>query len=889
MQLQYKQIQASKILTLLMVLILASSNLMVTRGQVRGNYDLGASGLGQKLKRLQTTASLMHTAAHPDDEDSGLLARMARGENARISYLSLTRGEGGQNVIGPELFESLGIIRSEELLQARRLDGGEQFFTRFMEYGFSKKRTEAAQIWDEKAVLGDMVRAIRLFRPLVIASRFSGTPADGHGQHQLAGYLTPIAFRAAADPQQFPEHFAEGLTPWQAKKLYVGMGFGASQQNPATLTVSTGDYDPLIGRSYFEIAAEGRSQHKSQEMGSLELRGKQQSGLRLLEATEGKIANEKGIFDGLDTSIRGIAKLTGNTEAPVAAKLAALQETAEAALRGYDPFNPQKIVPILTRGIAQANDAEKSTANPETRFMIRQKGVEFVAALQAAAGIVIDALSNSETVVAGDSVGVAVRTFVPETSGITIVEATLRTLPGWKVEAVAEPKPEPVQTFRPRTEVSTSGHFFNLTAPATAKPTQPYWLETPRQNYTFDWSQAGTDKNRPFQADIAVADVRIKVGDQEVVLSKTVVHRFADDIRGEIRRNLNVVPLVTNSLESNLIIAPTSAKPQKQRVVLSVTNNAPREIKGTVSLDLPTGWTSSPAATEFTLKGRGEKTAVSFDVTIPGGLPASSHEVVARSVVDGRSYSQTMYEIAYPHIQTHRRYGPSKADVRVVDLKVSPVTVGYIMGTGDRVPDAIRLLGLPVTMLSEKDLSTGDLSKFDTIVIGIRASQVRRDFVANNGRILDYVRAGGTLIVQYQQHEYVRDNLLPFPARLDAVINGTQRLSNLRTVDENAPVKILAPAHPVFNFPNRIGESDFLNWVQERHLYSLSSLDPQYTPLLESHDEGEPEINGGMVYAKIGKGHFIYNAYSFFRQLPTGNPGAYRLFANLLSLPKAGK
>ncbi|HLA95199.1 MAG TPA: PIG-L family deacetylase, partial [Pyrinomonadaceae bacterium] len=255
--------------------------MIVTPAQVRPIYDAGAAGLGLKLKRLQTTASAMHTGAHPDDEDSGLLARLARGDSARVSYLSLTRGEGGQNVVGPELFESLGIIRSEELLQARRLDGGQQFFTRFMEYGFSKQRSEAARIWNEKAVLGDMVRAIRLFRPLVISSRFSGTPADGHGQHQLAGYLTPIAYKAAADPTQFPEQIEdEGLRPWQAKKLYVGQGFSASAQNVASLTVSTGDYDPLVGRSYFEIAMEGRSQHKSQEMGSLELRGKQQSGIR---------------------------------------------------------------------------------------------------------------------------------------------------------------------------------------------------------------------------------------------------------------------------------------------------------------------------------------------------------------------------------------------------------------------------------------------------------------------------------------------------------------------------------------------------------------------------------------------------------------------------------
>ncbi|MDI1241312.1 MAG: PIG-L family deacetylase, partial [bacterium] len=322
---------------------------IVVEGQVRAIYDNGAAGLGLRLKRLQTTASMMHTAAHPDDEDSGLLARTARGDSARVSYLSLTRGEGGQNVIGPELFESLGVIRSEELLQARRLDGGQQFFTRFMEYGFSKRREEAARIWDEKAVLGDMVRAIRLFRPLVITSRFSGTPADGHGQHQLAGYLTPIAYKAAADPNQFPEHFAEGLRPWQAKKLYVGQGFAANAANPPSVVVPTGEYDPLIGRSYFEIAMEGRSQHKSQEMGSLELRGKQQSGLRFLDGV--KIENEKGIFDGLDTSITGIAKLAGVMDGSLDADLRSIQSAAAKALEDFDALSPTKSIAPLASGL----------------------------------------------------------------------------------------------------------------------------------------------------------------------------------------------------------------------------------------------------------------------------------------------------------------------------------------------------------------------------------------------------------------------------------------------------------------------------------------------------------------------------------------------------------
>ena len=274
---------------------------------------------------------------------------------------------------------------------------------------------------------------------------------------------------------------------------------------------------------------------------------------------------------------------------------------------------------------------------------------------------------------------------------------------------------------------------------------------------------------------------------------------------------------------------------------------------------------------------------------IPANVKVSKYDLTATAMVGSQTFDQSMQEIAYPHIQTHRRYTKATISTQVLDLKVAPVRVGYIMGSGDTVPAAIRHLGLPVTMLEEKDLSTGDLSKFDTIVVGIRASQVRPDFVANNGRLLDFVKNGGTLIVQYQQADYVQNNLLPFPAKMESVTNGAQRVSNVRVVDENAPVKILAPANPIFNFPNKIVNSDWDNWVQERNLYTLTALDPQYTPLLETADEGETPTTGGLVYAKIGKGNYVYNAFSFFRQLPTGNPGAYRIFANMLSLPEAGK
>jgi len=377
------------------------------------------------------------------------------------------------------------------------------------------------------------------------------------------------------------------------------------------------------------------------------------------------------------------------------------------------------------------------------------------------------------------------------------------------------------------------------------------------------------------------------IGGEEVIVSKAVEYRFADDIRGELRRDLSVVPMVTISLESNLIIAPTSPKSTTKRVVMSVTNNSPNESKGVARLDLPAGWTSAPVSRDFAMKGKGEKTAVVFDVTIPGNTKPESYNILANAQVGGHTYNQTMYEIAYPHIQTHRRYSPSQVSAKVVNLKVAPVKVGYVMGTGDRVPEAINLLGLSTTMLEEKDLSTGDLSKYDVIVIGIRASQVRPDYVANNGRLLDYVKNGGTMIVQYQQQEFIRENMAPFPVKMESVVNGTQRVSNVRVVDENAPVTILVPNHVVFNYPNKIVNSDWDNWVQERNLYSLTGLDPQYTALLSCQDEGETPVTGGLVYAKLGKGHYVYNSYSFFRQLPTGNPGAYRLFANLLSLPRS--
>lgn len=855
---------------------------LTAKSQVRAIYDNGAAGLGQQLKRLQTTASAMHTAAHPDDEDSGLLAYLARKEMAQTSYLSLNRGEGGQNVIGTELFEPLGVIRSEELLQARRLDGGHQFFTRVMDYGFSKTRKEAATIWGEQQTLADMVRAIRMFRPLVVISRFTGTPVDGHGQHQLAGYLTPIAFKAAADPKMFPEHMKEGLSPWQASKLYVSQSFVQNSANVPTLVVNTGEFDPLIGRSYFEVAMEGRSMHKSQEMGMLELRGRFASGLRLLESNAGKVEKETGVFDGIDTSIKGIAKIANDSYTPLFPKLEALQQTAEEALKSYNVYAPEKLIPILAKGVREAKDAEGSTRNPDSKRLLRQKHDEFAKALQMASSVVVDALSDTETIVGGDSANVGVRVFAPEGSAVKVKNVSIKSPTGWTSESSTEPVVQETG-FRPRRETAFNASFFRVTAPKSAKVSQPYWLFEPHKSWVFDWADEKS-RNMPFQAALLKAEVKLEVGGEEITIERDVQFRYSDDIRGELRRDVAVVPEVAVSLDSNLVIAPKSAKAAKHRVVLSVTNNAPRETRGSLSFKLPKGWTSTPATADFALKSRGEKTAVAFDLTIPANTAVGDYELTAQATVNGMVFDQSQQVIAYPHIQTHYRYSKANVSAKVLDLKVAPVKVGYIMGSGDKVPDAIKRLGLDVTFLEEKDLATGDLSKFDTIVVGIRASQVRPDFVANNGRLLQYVNNGGTLIVQYQQNEYVNMNLQPFPAKMTAVTNGNQRISNLRVTDEKAKVSILEPKHPVFNFPNAIGDGDFDNWIQERNLYCMTDFDAKYTPLLSAADEGEEQIKGGMLYAEIGKGKYLYTSYSWFRQLPVGNSGAYRIFANILSM-----
>jgi LmbE family N-acetylglucosaminyl deacetylase len=847
--------------------------------QVRPIYDTGAAGLVQTLQRLQTTASVLHIGAHPDDEDSAFLARAARGDHARVAYLSLTRGDGGQNIIGTELFEALGVIRTEELLQARRLDGAEQFFGRAFDFGFSKRREEAAQKWNEREALGDIVRVIRMFRPLVIYSRWAGTSADGHGQHQLSGYLMPIAFKAAADPNEFPEHLQEGLRPWQTRKLYSR----PIDEAPATLQVQTGVFDPTLGRSYAEIAFEGRSQHKSQNQGSIETRGPLASGVRAIASVVTVPKPEQSIFEGLDVSVSRLARLTGLPGDALRTELAAIEDAATRALRAYQPLDPAGIVPPLVAGLTAVRGARQQlrslNAPADTRadaeFLLAFKERDFTTAILRAAGVIVDPLADAETVVPGGALGVNVRVFLTAPSSVKIVSTALKVPAEWRARQTADREP---QGGRGRREAPTASTRYEVSVPPTAAITQPYFLEEPREGDLYRWPR-GSPKAMPFASPPIVSEVAVGIGGVELIASEPVTYRVADQIRGELRRVPSVVPKVTVGLDATLLVVPLGSAPQRQRVVARVSSSSPDPAGGVLRLRVPAGWTVSPRESAFTLRAIGDQTSAVFTITAPANRKSGRFQIDAEAVVDGATFSRDVQVVSYPHIQTHRLYRPARADVRVLDLKVAQVRVGYVMGGGDQVPEAIRRMGISVTMLDAEMLATGDLLQFDTIVAGIRASETRPDFVANNARLLQYVERGGTLIVQYQQGDYVERSLQPYPAKAE---------SNSRVTDEAAPVKILAPRHPAFTFPNRITADDFSGWVQERNLYAFTDFDRlRYTPLLETGDPGEPPQDSGELYAELGKGRYVYTAFSWFRQLPAGVPGAYRQFANLISLSKA--
>jgi hypothetical protein len=566
--------------------------------------------------------------------------------------------------------------------------------------------------------------------------------------------------------------------------------------------------------------------------------------------------------------------------------------SASSAETGFKANDPDFIVPTLRNGWAAAlkGSIESRTVNQLTKGTtggssdeIDRKGRQFAAALKLAANIEIDALADSETVVPGGDLLVSVKAFKP-VNDVKITNIVLNAPTGWTVTKTDPPK-QSNAAYSSR-EAAVAGAVFSVHVAPDAALTQPYWLQAERKTDLFEWPRTPS-RTLPFDPPVILAEVTMTINGADITLEQPVQYRFADPARGEIRREINVVPPVSVAVGQKLLVVPASSEAQTRQLDVIATKNVCKATQTDGMLTIRAysePWKAEPISAAGSLAKCGDKATESFNMSIPAGAKVGTYRFTAQIEGTGFSYGQTMNVVAYPHIQTHRYYTPAETDVLVLDLKTVPVNVGYIMGSGDDVPEAIRQMGMNVTMLGEKDLASSDLSKFDTVVVGIRATETRPDFVANNSRLLDYARNGGNVIVQYQRGNWT--GIAPFPVNTQDK-QGTTAGSIARVVDENAKVTILDTADPIFNTPNKITDADFSGWVQERNAYNLVTFDPQYKPLLESHDTGEQENKGGLVVAKVGKGTWMYCSYSFFRQLPAGVPGAYRLFANLLSLPKA--
>jgi LmbE family N-acetylglucosaminyl deacetylase len=801
---------------------------------------LDAAGIRQALDRLPVTGSALFVAAHPDDENTAFLAWLANGRKVRTAYLSVTRGDGGQNLIGPDTGSLLGVIRTQELLAARRIDGADQFFTRAIDFGYSKGPEETLETWGRDRTLGDVVFVIRKFRPDVIVTRFPPDGGGGHGHHTASSILAEEAFVAAADPTRFPEQLAH-VRPWQAKRLaWNAFRFGA--QGPDTtagrLAVDIGAYDALLGRSYTEIAGESRSMHKSQGFGSAERRGSFTNSLapRLGEPAK------TDLFDGIDLTWGRV---------PGAAKLPALFARAAKEFRADAPHT---IVPTLLEARAVLSAIPGGADDP----LVVQRRADLDALIRSCLGLWVEAIAATPTVTAGSRLRVATAAIVRSP-----VPVTLR--------GVAFDLPAPAnETPRALAFNVASVDTFQVPIPAGVPPTTPYWLARAPLAGSFevaDEALVGTPENAP----VVSARFTFDVAGKPFELSAPVVHRWTDPVQGERWRDLVVVPPATLRFEQGVTLFP-DAGPRPVRVVVTAAEAAAR---GAVRLDLPDGWSAAPAAAQVAFAEAMTDTTLTFVVT-PAAAPASAR-ITASFVpagAGGRAYALRAQELDYPHIPLQALLLPAEAHVVRADVRKTGARIAYLMGSGDVVPDALRQMGFGVTLLGDDDVAQSDLSGYDAIVVGVRAYNTRPRLLRQQKRLLDYVAGGGRLVVQYNTAENaLQDRLGPFPFRI----------SRDRVTVEGAEMRLLAPAHPLLTAPNRIGADDFAGWVQERGLYYANPFDPRYETPLSSNDPGEPARDGGLLFARHGKGTFVYAAHAFFRQLPAGVPGAYRLFANLVS------
>jgi LmbE family N-acetylglucosaminyl deacetylase len=884
--------------------------------------ETGAAGLKLMLRRLQTTGRLIQVTAHPDDEDGGMLTLESRGRGVNTLLMTLTRGEGGQNKLGSNLFDVLGVLRTLELLASDRYYGVEQRFSRVADFGYSKTAEETFQKWQGHDVaLGDLVRVIRTFRPDVLVARFSGTERDGHGHHQASAILTKEAFRAAADPKRFPEQIAEGLQPWQAKKLYTGnvCGFGAVTCDAANYTVrlNTGLNDPVLGTSYIQFALKGLRHQLSQGSGTWTVEpGDRFTHYKLLdsvvESPRDKDGHEQDLFDGIDTTLPGLAGRLGDEEKKVPWLRRELEAIATELKHAADKSEPDPsgaAVP-LSRAIQglELVDARLAksdvgdSAKDNLLELIREKVQQSQAGVGLALNLVLNAavaspaapgktlpkLKDALTVVSPtQKFQIIAKLHNGSKYWLDVYGADLSQSGNWVTKSDAsEMRIAPGETDYAN---------FALKVPADAEITRPYWrrdnAETEALN-TVDEERYLTLPLPPPPLRVHVRyetiekagmhsplpDVIRNLGAKKVAptgeMAATVLVPFVDESGKPQKTSLAVAPAFSLNLEPVEQVLPVEDG-REISVNVGVSSTLTGAPGGTLSLELPSGWRSDPPQLAVSPLKRGDKQDFVFKV-VPGSLREGRAEVRAVLDAGGKKYTESYTLVTREDLGAAYYYQPAMQRVSVVDVRVpKDLKVGYIMGAGDEIPTVLRQIGMNVTLIAAEKLATEDLSRYQTIVLGIRTYDNQKDVIANNKRLLEFVEAGGRLVVQYNAStgDFNSGKFTPYP----------MTLSRARVSVEEAPVKMLDPAKRIFHSPNEITQKDFDGWVQERGLYFASEWDPKFVPLLETHDPGEGEQKGGLLVAQYGKGTYIYTGYAFFRQLPAGVPGAVRLFVNLVS------
>jgi LmbE family N-acetylglucosaminyl deacetylase len=857
--------------------------------------DRGFVGLSQALDRLPYTSRIMFVAAHPDDENSGVLPYVSRGLHARTALLTLTRGEGGQNLVGPDLFEALGLIRTGEMMAAGEYYGVQQYFTRAFDFGFSNSATETLGKWGKDLVLGDMVRAIRRFRPHVMVSVWRGDKSDGHGHHQAAGLLAREAFQAAGDPERFPEQVREGLTPWKAQKFYSRVG----EKEQATLHINAGQHVALFGASYQEIASRGYSSHRSQGSGdAYSPPGARTFQYRLVFP---EVRADNSFLDGIPVrliDLAGFVDRTSTDHKKVSSELAQIEALISKAREQVRPNDFSGALWPLLGGLEKVralrrslrNTVSESSRSQPVDFLLAESERDFEKALELSTAVYFEVLADDVEVTPGQSFNLTTTVVNRSSETIEIQQILLESQ--WKhrlSEGHVQPLPPhervALEVSGPRTEVSlrpqeTVSLRFSVTVPEDATPSSPLWRRASKQDAVYAFSDP-TRVNEPLILPPLSARLEYRLRGTSLRMKHAAEYLDRDPFKGTRKVPLLIVPPLAVEVAPPLQLVSLTAAGSRRELHVKLANNARNAISGILSISPPAGWSCEPKQVPFTFAKEGDAATFKFAAVAGKEIRPGRESFDVFATVNGRKIAQSYRMYSVQDLWKLPLYRKAGSEVVGFDFRLpSKLKVAYVMGAGDRVPEALIQMGLAVKALEPADLATVDLRQYDCIIAGVRAYDVRDDLIANNARMLNYVKQGGVFIVQYNRKEpWNKAQYAPYPAKIES--------NDDRVTDENAPVRILDPNHPVFNFPNKITPQDFEGWVQERGLYFIQNRDPRFKPLLASGDPGGKPLDGGLLVANYGSGKYILTSYAWFRQLPEGVPGAIRIFANLISLGRA--